>query len=76
MGIESGTEATPKVSIGQATTEIMGIMDANFQTGRYDEERNVFMGYIARVESGDLSPEEGVAAARAYANSRQEGYGD
>jgi hypothetical protein len=55
-----GPEKISQLSVDEAKNNILGIMGVNMQTGRYDEERSVFMGIIAKVEDGKISPDEGL----------------
>jgi len=61
--------------VQKAETEIMATAYNQAPTGRTDEEMSYFLSLISRMKNRELTPEEAILKARAYADSRQDGHG-
>lgn len=64
------TVAAP-VTINDALTTMNGIFGMIQQLGRNDNEIPSAQALLTKVESGDLSPAEGIAAMQALLESKQ-----
>ena len=60
------------LSISEAITRIQAIMQQEMLKGAVDSEPEQFSRIIQEIESGDITPEEGVARAQGVADSRQD----